>query len=851
MRKRLSLAISLSIFILLFIAPNISPVQGIPNSAAKMSSDDGECFALDVIFIIDQSNSMSVGPLRSDPTSQREKAVEAMANWLIENALDHCKSARHQVGVVSFGTESKIDLPLSEISPKSFDAAVQLQLKLEERILASQMGNTMPMDAFKLARRMFDDSALRSIGIRKQVIVMLTDGLIADGSGNNGKGYIVPTQDLADYIDNNFSFDPTLKQREICIQERVDSFGGDFDNVPYEQINECMQSYDVTDNAYLNSTYLHIVLMNFRDEGWPVEIKRIYREVAENHMGKLMDFNEKNVENRNEIPDYFRTVLAAMVGVPSGRVQCGPLAVNPFLDKATFVFYKFSADTSVKLSYTDANGNNFEISGNEANDPSGFTVLEYESYGPNERYTLINPYPGIWYIESDRCSSNGVSAFYQEVKINPGGYDLPFTTIQQYDLEPYYDISAPYYLAYEMKDETGEIVKISSNPYFNVNLIASVTDPVGSVVDYPLVWNDSENKFLATEPLQVATIGAYQVKIVGTVPYYPGNKAPVTGSLATTFTQSQELINHEDLSFSVTEVKPFRIISNQPQPGQSDNQIHETILGGWPLKIKPIDFSINLSWREQPLDLPITQLLVDPNRAVKAWIEYPDGGRTDPIILELDSNDFTKLVGTFENVDSEEQFVIHAELIGESFPEFRPDFHDIEIPYSRTDKTLLTNPTFYRLLVLILAGVAFLLFLFQLFAHYDPVGGTLIFIEGGTDVKRIELFNSKKIRKLTKNEINEFDLRKMEVTYCPYIKASMDFEEEVSRSIRVIGKTACGQDFNFELQDKASNNYCLDHTMYQVRYESTETVEKPKLKLSIYLLSLVFPVVLLIIFLLM
>lgn len=829
----------------------LTPVQAWSKPTILESDTASDCFALDVIFIIDQSNSMSYGPLRSDPTDQREKAVEAMANWLIENALDHCKNARHQVGVISFGTQSKIDLPFSEVSPKSFDAAVQLQQRLEEKILASEMGDTLPMDAFKLARKMFDESALRNIGIRKQVIVMLTDGLIADGKGNDGKGYIVPTQELADYIDENFKFDPTLKKREVCIKERVNAHGGDFDNVPFDQVNDCMQNYDVSGNAYLNSTYLHIVLMNFREEGWPAEIRRIYRNVAENHMGDLMDFHEKGVENRNAIPEYFRTILAAMVGVPSGRVQCGPLAVNPFLDKATFVFYKFSADTVVKLRYTDSNGKNFEISGNQANDPSGFNVLEYEAYGPNERYTLKNPYPGIWYIESDRCSSNGVSAFYQEVEINPGGYSLPVTTIQQYDLEPYFDVSEPYYLNYEMRDEAGNIVKTSPNPFFNIKLVASVTDPNGKKVDYSLVWNDSENKFIAVDPLQVASKGEYLVSIVGTTPYFPGNKAPVTGSLATTFNKEKELIKHENLSFTVTEVKPFRIEPNQPEPGEVANQIHETIFKGWPLKIKPIIFSTNIAWRDQPLDIPLQEVLTDPNEAVSAWIEFPDGTTTDPITLKVDSEHPAKLVGLFEGIDSEEALIIHARLDGESYPEFRPDLRQIQIPYSRADNSIFSKPGFYRLLVLIMAGITLIMFLVQLFSHYDPVGGSLIFSDDNTALNSVELYTGKRRTKLKRRDIEEFDLNTMEVVYGPYAKSEIEFEEEGARYIKIRGKTACGQIYNFDLENEATNNYCLDHTMYEVRYVNSEPTGKPRLHLGVYLLSVVVPISLFIIFMLM
>ncbi len=785
------------------------------------------------------------GGTPSDPEGQREKAVEAMANWLIENALDHCKHTRHQVGVISFGDGAQIDLPFTEIAPKSFDAAVQLQRKLEERIHATALGNTLPFKAFELARKMFDESPLRNVGVRKQVIVMLTDGLISDGI--NRDGFVKPTQEFENYINETFPVDPTLKEREECIQSLVIN-SGSFDDVPYEQINSCLQAHDVSESAYLNSTYLHIVLMNYADEKWPSDNKIIYDRIAKEHMGRFMDFQDTKSENRNEIPDYFRTILSELVGVPSGRVECGPVAVNAFLDKATFVFYKFSADTQVKLRYQDAKGKNFEISGNVANDPSGFDIIEYEAYGPNERYTINKPYPGIWYIESDRCASNGVSAFYQEVKINPGGYNLPITTIQQYDLEPYYDESAPHYLSYEMWDETGELVQISPNPFFEINTLATVMDPSGSAKEYQLFWNANENKFLASEPLDVRLKGDYSVSIIGKAPYYPGNKAPVTGSLATTFNTDLTLFQHENLGFKVTEVKPFVIVPDKPQPGDVGDRIHETISMGWPLKIMPIDFSAKVAWKEGPLDVALSEIFTEPEHAYQAWIEFEDGETTEPVFLQLDPDDPAKLFTTFENIDTEEQLLFHVELVGEPDTEYRPDVRHIQVPFSRTETKPLGKPGTYKMIVLILTLISLLIALSQLFVHYDPVTGTLVFIEEGNEMSSLGIYTRKKVTKLKRNDIRDFDLKKLEVSYTPYIKSDYEYDEETSRSVSLKGKTECGQDFKFELENGSSNHYCLDHMEFEVQYKNSEPATKPKLQPGAYLIVFLIPAILAFIF---
>lgn len=852
MKKVISQAV-LSLFVLLIPVTMVFAKEDI-KAVSESTNPATECFALDVIFIIDQSNSMSYGSLKSDPTEQREKAVEAMTNWLIENALDHCKNSRHQVGVISFGTESRIDLPLTEIAPKSFDSAVALQKRLEEKIVADGLGDTLPMEAFVLARKLFDESALRQIGQRKQVIIMLTDGLIADGRGNDGKGYVLPTQELANFINDNFKFDSTLKLREACIQERVTAHGGDFDNVPYEQVNQCLQEYDVDNSAYLNSTYVYVVLMNFREEGWPAEIRNIYKSVADSHMGEMMDFHEAGVENRNAIPDFFRTVLASMVGVPSGRVQCGPVAVNPYLEKATFVFYKFSEDTKVNLRYTDADGKVFEISDNIANDPSGFDVIEYESYGPNERYTINNPYPGIWHIESDRCSSDGVSAFYQEVKINPGGFSLPITFVQQYDLEPYYDVSAPVYLTYEMRDEEGEVIEISPNAFFNIDLVATVTGPTGEVNSYTLAWNRDESRFIAKEPLLVRYIGDYHVSIKGETLYYPGIKAPITGALATTFNKTQILFQHEQLTFSVTEVKPFIIKQEIPQQNQVMNQIHETILKGWPLKVKPIVTSIRVDWREASLDRSIGELINDPNNAFESWIEFRDGSTTERIKLRTDPDNPQQLTGAFDDIDSTEPMIIHTELVGETNAEFRPDFRKISVNFSRSDDSIFSRPEFYRILVLILAGIMFIVSLIQFLAHYDPVYGTLEFYLNEQSIGKLTIPAKKKKTKFRRSDLNSRHIKSLEVAFTPYSKPIDDEYEEITRSVRLTGVTECdikNEKIGSTLDPESREIYCSNHPEYEVSYRNPYGGKKPKLQPGIYMLLPIIPVILIVLFFIM
>lgn len=821
----------------------------------ETNSNGSSCFALDVIFIIDQSGSMSgIGingakAVPSDPTDQREKAVESMVNWLIENSLDHCKNVRHQVGVVSFGDKARIDLPLTEIAPRSFDAAQQLQNRLAEKIVADKMGDTQPMGAFVLAKDLFSRSTITDDGIqRKRIMIMLTDGMISSSQGNPD-GYVKPTQKLADYIEENFKFSTALANRERCIQQLIKDNSGDFDRVPQEKILKCMQDYDILKNEYADSTYLYIVLMNYQ-EGWSREAKQIYHDVAESHMGELMDFQDKSVENRNAIPEYFRKVLSSMVGVPSGRVSCGPVAVNPYMDKATFVFYKFSADTEVNLTYTDNKGHKCNISGGEVN-PECAVTFEHDAYGPNERYVIEKPYPGIWHIESDRCSSDGVSAYYTEVKLNSGdAINWSMRPIQQVEIAPFYDEEEPVYLPdYVMKSDTGEEVDNSPNPKFGVNVIATVVDPVTKdETTYPYKWVEG-GRFRAVDPLKVPNMGTYQVSIEGTSKFYPGNNAPVTGDIENTFTETRVLFKHDtqNMEFVVKEVKPFRFEVEDPTLVNKSDQIHYDVTHGWPLEVLPLEVSARTYWVEYDSGNPpvLREILENPESAFVAWIETNEGA-TERVQMKIDKEDPNRLYAEFEGIDSDLPMSFKVKLEGDVNQDYRVVSREAVKNFVREDSSAWSKHQTYITLLMILIGLTIILAIIPFFTHFDPVQGRLEFYEGTQKMFDPTLPAKKKKAKFKRSDLSGRDLKSLTVMHTPYDKNS-DFDgEETKRAIRLVGKTECGQSFDINLESEGESPYCSEHDEYRIKYVNDNVDQKPKLKVGIYVLLTLIPVSLII-----
>jgi hypothetical protein len=87
MKKNISLIISLLVVFSMSVSPNNMP-SAQPENTNNSTNPDGEappsCYPLDVIFVVDQSGSMSDSIYATDPTGQRETAVEAMVDWLSE-----------------------------------------------------------------------------------------------------------------------------------------------------------------------------------------------------------------------------------------------------------------------------------------------------------------------------------------------------------------------------------------------------------------------------------------------------------------------------------------------------------------------------------------------------------------------------------------------------------------------------------------------------------------------------------------------------------------------------------------------------------------------------------------------
>jgi uncharacterized protein YegL len=124
----------------------------------------------DFVVIVDQSGSMS-GTLgaASDRLGVRNDMVKRTFQLLAKDGA--LKNVTHRFGVISFGDDVRIDLPLSQINRTNIET---LQQRLNSSLGNESMGSTHFLRAFAAAQRMFDKEPLAEPG--KRAILLITDG---------------------------------------------------------------------------------------------------------------------------------------------------------------------------------------------------------------------------------------------------------------------------------------------------------------------------------------------------------------------------------------------------------------------------------------------------------------------------------------------------------------------------------------------------------------------------------------------------------------------------------------------------------------------------------------------------
>ena len=715
--------------LLIFVFNNytVNPIESkLIHTSESLSDVQSECVPIDVIFIIDQSSSMGGiecgSGLRlsvpNDPTGQREYATEAMLDLLADLSLDICPGQVNRVAVISFGTSARVDLPLTDINPSTFESSQSLREEIKESVIADNLCQTDPILAFREAINILKKSEDSINGKRKRVIVFITDGTpcVAEfgcGVSMDVIGYI---KNLREIVKEDLPFDDVLLQQEQCIQNLEEEYQSS--EPPAKEVNNCLSTYHVDDEDIAKSTYIYTILLN-QGSPYPDNFKEEIRGMSEEHGGELITLGS----NRQDIPSTFKSILSDLSDTEIPSIDCGSFVVNPYQKRAILVFYKYDPDIKVTLSYEDINGVEHLISGNEQNIENSFSVAEYQQYGANERYVINNPYPGKWHLESENCS--GLDAYYQEVQINTEGYDLGFANVPQYDIEPYYDEDNPYYIEYQMKDTTGIIIPQEEDARFNIDMEVTITDPLGNAKAYPMEYLENEEKFRSESPVEVRYLGTYKVSIKGVTLYHEGtlsvgNELP----FEQVFSSERILFEHNDLSFITVPVKPFVITPITPVDGKKIGDVHKTILDGLPLESAPLHVEVEITDRDgNPLNPNL--IFSDPQTPLKvSLISSPE---IDPVLMVQDSV-HPELFSVDIDTEQSGEMKLQIELVEPPKDDYRADQSVLEIAFERYDTFFHRESSYY-----LLSGLFILLVIIGLIIRRqlrnNRVTGELVFID--------------------------------------------------------------------------------------------------------------------------
>lgn len=794
---------------------DVTPHQEEPVSA---------CESLDVIFVVDQSDSMSLAGLGSDPLESRKYSVAGMIELLADLAVDQCADSSYRVAVVSFGNkgQARVDLPLSNVAPNSIEEAQALRNKLTAALKADKLGQTYPLEGLAQASKIFRDASTFGDAPRKKVIIFLTDGIPCTeanqaclGTGDPGAA----VREVVGYVNSAFPFNATLLKAEQCRVELRTK-----ENPTKEEINACLVPDDKKRMYYGESTYIYTILLK-SELSYPANMLLQFDEMSKAHGGRMVELKR----NLSEIPSTMRQILSELAGIRPNLLSCGsPFAVNPYLKRLRVNVYNIAADNAIVLSYVDAQGQTHQIKAGEGD--GGFTLAEqYYTYGVNERYVFGYPYPGLWQVTADNCS--GVDIYVEAIDfLSDVEYYKPNLPdeIPQYDIEPFYYSDEPFILEYQMK--VGDMAIEQAEPaLFAIRAEALVKAPNGEIYAIPMHYNTASKKFIAESPLKVPQAGIYQLTLTGTTLRHEGDVV-VKSTLgdAQVFNTPYELFHFEN-EFKVFAVNPFVMQEISPMSGSTIYHAHKTLWeGGWPLKNASLAIRVRLAGRDKQPLANWQDVFSDDNQAISAMVASENGEKSQIITLLPDPESPGEYIGEFSELGfvgtGTVQYQVNMQTVTETY---RPDRQLLEVPFIRADGLWQRSTTYITIFWLIIALIVVII-IYNILIRTNKVTGSLMFVDGSETLAEFGLYNGTNFRIIRGKELNlypQFSLKQMKVYNIGKKRRGSKTDELMvsgePQGVRVECIGVDGNSFNVDLYPKTPTIYS-DSGVGMMIYEPIE-----------------------------
>lgn len=672
------------------------------------------CYGLDVVFLIDQSGSMSggSGSAANDPQQNRIYAPHYALDWLANNRLGLCPDAVHRMGVVSFGGDARTDLDLgqTQINPDAQAGWDTLQPTLEGRINGADLGATDPAKAFALAKDMLDHAPALGGELRKRAIILLTDGqpcVSGVGCSFDANDPVNTTylENLVKYVHDNFAFSPALKDQDAAFRAALQQWGK-FEDIPQEERDRIFTEHPVAAPEMFSSTYIYIVAMNSSTPYLRI-VENAFGGLTRDYGGELIDLPN----NLNAVPRVFNDIMSWLAGITPTLLGCGNLPVDPYLSGATLDIFKVADGLEVKINH---NGKNL-TSGQ--GDLDYFHVNEYGVHGAVEHYRFVQPPAGLWQIDAANC--DGIEASY--IQFSPQvTQTLPVGTVPNYNVAgKTYDENHPFYLEYQVKDkELGN--PLNNNPDYPLDMKATITAPDGSKTETGMEFV-ADGRWKSIDPIPVNQLGDYTVEMVAMAPCVadPNNPARCPNPMF-------EVVRDASGKYTTGNVEPFSVVIFEPAD-QSNVPLHTSILAG--LKIAPVEVVLQVQDKDGNPVPYATYITGDPNTALQVTLSA--NNETQPVTGLTVSDDGLSLVGqaALPEFEGQNTLMVNVSPNGYDFNRYIPSGLPVVSNFTRSD-TWLTNPLFWKVVGGILLALLAVLVAVFIYNRMDPVRGVLKFSSG-------------------------------------------------------------------------------------------------------------------------
>ena len=454
----------------------------------QTSTGELECTPFDVLFLIDQSGSMSEPDgVFSDPHNQRIEAVK----WAIEHItfinLNACQNdIMFRLGVVPFGGKIEGEIPFTNINPEDDIALGAFLDSLLPKLESKNLGATDFGLAFDKANEMFDGLPQSSGDKRQQAIIVITDGTACSVKMYKA-GDCTSSKHIQAYMDE--------------LEEQI------------------IHDFDI------EKIYLYIVGINSYDD-LDVPSQKFYNDNAILPWKEITSHYLAGSEYRQlgklntDIPVTFVDIFENLSGVKGEDITCAPLIVEPYLEMVQLNIFRNTELSPVEIKVRDFEEKETVFIQGEKQAGGEIEVTPgYSVYGLNESYVFRNPVPGKWIVTMsdtslcDELRGQFIAIAATSEKIAPlaGLPQNPDKDITGLD----YDEGDPYYLKYRIVDKDGEALP-DYGVQHKINATVNIKSPSGENFIRQLAISSDPGVWQTGEPLPTSEMGVYSYSLIGT-----------------------------------------------------------------------------------------------------------------------------------------------------------------------------------------------------------------------------------------------------------------------------------------------------------------------------------------------